>query len=87
MCCQEEDRGPLRSWPGGLCVSRSIGDVDCGPYISPLPHVRQLVVPRAGGRIVIASDGLWDAVDSERAAEVCRGMPATAAAPHLVKVG
>ena len=43
-------------------------------------------VPRSGGRIVIASDGLWDAVESDRAAKCCRGMPANAAAPQLVKV-
>lgn len=33
--------GPLRMWPGGLCVSRSIGDMDTGPLVVPLPHVRQ----------------------------------------------
>ena len=43
-------------------------------------------VPRSGGRIVIASDGLWDAVESDRAAKCCRGMPASTAAPQLVKV-
>lgn len=36
--------GPIRSWPGGVCVSRSIGDVDCGPLITPLPHVKQVRV-------------------------------------------
>lgn len=34
--------GPLRLWPGGLCVSRSIGDMDTGPLVVPLPHVRQV---------------------------------------------
>ncbi|CAI5523284.1 unnamed protein product [Closterium sp. Naga37s-1] len=77
--------GPLRSWPGGLCVSRSIGDVDCGTFITPLPHVKQIQVPQAGGRVVMASDGLWDAVDSDKAARRCRGLPCTAAAPLLVK--
>ncbi|CAI5475252.1 unnamed protein product, partial [Closterium sp. Yama58-4] len=77
--------GPLRSWPGGLCVSRSIGDVDCGTFITPLPHVKQIQVPQDGGRVVMASDGLWDAVDSDKAARRCRGLPCTAAAPLLVK--
>ncbi|CAI5534831.1 unnamed protein product [Closterium sp. Naga37s-1] len=77
--------GPLRSWPGGLCVSRSIGDVDCGTFITPLPHVKQIQVPQAGGRVVMASDGLWDAVESDKAARRCRGLPCTAAAPLLVK--
>lgn len=34
--------GPLRIWPGGLCVSRSIGDIDAGPEIVPVPHVKQV---------------------------------------------
>lgn len=34
--------GPLRLWPGGLCVSRSIGDMDAGPLVVPLPHIRQV---------------------------------------------
>lgn len=75
----------MRSWPGGLCVSRSIGDVDCGPFITPLPHVKQMKIPPSGGRIIMASDGLWDAVTSEKAAKCSRGLPATAAAPALVK--
>ena len=36
--------GPLRCWPGGLCLSRSIGDVDVGEYIVPVPYVKQIKV-------------------------------------------
>lgn len=36
--------GPLRCWPGGLCLSRSIGDFDVGEYIVPIPHVKQVKV-------------------------------------------
>lgn len=36
--------GPLRCWPGGLCLSRSIGDTDVGEYIVPVPHVKQVKV-------------------------------------------
>ena len=39
----EQGVGPLRIWPGGLCVSRSIGDIDAGPAILPMPHVRQVI--------------------------------------------
>ena len=31
--------GPLRAWPGGLAVCRTIGDADC-PAASPVPAVR-----------------------------------------------
>ncbi|XP_020594257.1 probable protein phosphatase 2C 3, partial [Phalaenopsis equestris] len=34
--------GPLRCWPGGLCLSRSIGDMDVGEFIVPIPHVKQV---------------------------------------------
>ncbi|XBI71602.1 hypothetical protein VPH35_065780 [Triticum aestivum] len=34
--------GPLRCWPGGLCLSRSIGDTDVGEYIVSVPHVKQV---------------------------------------------
>ncbi|CAL5333104.1 unnamed protein product [Camellia sinensis] len=34
--------GPLRCWPGGLCLSRSIGDLDVGEFIVPIPYVKQV---------------------------------------------
>ncbi|KAK9226766.1 hypothetical protein WN943_011814 [Citrus x changshan-huyou] len=71
--------GPLRCWPGGLCISRSIGDMDVGE----LPYVKQL--SNAGGRLIIASDGIWDALSSEMAAQCCRGLPAELAARQVVK--
>jgi hypothetical protein len=36
--------GPLRCWPGGLCLSRSIGDQDVGEFIVPVPLVKQVKV-------------------------------------------
>ncbi|KAE8660204.1 putative protein phosphatase 2C 3 [Hibiscus syriacus] len=62
--------GPLRCWPGGLCLSRSIGDTD---------------LSNAGGRLIIASDGIWDALSSDMAAKSCRGLPAELAAKLVVK--
>ena len=41
---KEPGFGPLRIWPGGLCVSRSIGDIRAGPEIVPLPHIKQVRV-------------------------------------------
>lgn len=40
----------------------------------------------AGGRLIIASDGVWDALSAEAALECCRGMPPDAAAGQVVKV-
>ncbi|XP_006469091.2 LOW QUALITY PROTEIN: probable protein phosphatase 2C 3, partial [Citrus sinensis] len=73
--------GPLRCWPGGLCISRSIGDMDVGE----LPYVKQVKLSNAGGRLIIASDGIWDALSSEMAAQCCRGLPAELAARQVVK--
>lgn len=53
--------GPLRVWPGGLCISRAIGDFDVGPSIVPFGCLTQTLVASSGGRILIASDGVWDA--------------------------
>ncbi|XP_058760816.1 probable protein phosphatase 2C 15 [Vicia villosa] len=77
--------GPLRCWPGGLCLSRSIGDMDVGEFIVPIPYVKQVKLSKAGGRLIIASDGIWDAVSSEMAAKSCRGLPAELAAMQVVK--
>jgi len=40
----------------------------------------------AGGRLVICSDGVWDALPAEVALDCCRGMSAESAAPQIVKV-
>lgn len=77
--------GPLRCWPGGLCLSRSIGDMDVGEFIVPIPYVKQIKLSNAGGRLIIASDGVWDALCSEKAAKACRGLPAELAARQVVK--
>ncbi|KAB1202177.1 putative protein phosphatase 2C 5 [Morella rubra] len=77
--------GPLRCWPGGLCLSRSIGDTDVGEFIVPIPHVKQVKLSNAGGRLIIASDGIWDALPSDMAAKSCRGLPTELAAKLVVK--
>ncbi|KDP38368.1 hypothetical protein JCGZ_04293 [Jatropha curcas] len=77
--------GPLRCWPGGLCLSRSIGDVDVGEFIVPVPYVKQIKLSTAGGRLIISSDGVWDALSAEAALDCCRGMPAEAAAAQIVR--
>nr|XP_043607696.1 probable protein phosphatase 2C 12 [Erigeron canadensis] len=77
--------GPLRCWPGGLCLSRSIGDRDVGEFIVPVPFVKQVKLSSAGGRLVISSDGVWDALSTEEALECSRGLAPEAAAAQIVK--
>lgn len=45
-----------------------------------------LQLSTAGGRLIISSDGVWDALSPEMAFDCCRGMPADAAATQVVKV-
>lgn len=45
-----------------------------------------LQLSTAGGRLIISSDGVWDALSAETALDCCRGMPADAAAAQIVKV-
>jgi len=33
--------GPLRVWPGGLAMSRTLGDYEAGPTCTCEPDVRQ----------------------------------------------
>ncbi|KAF6169318.1 hypothetical protein GIB67_013748 [Kingdonia uniflora] len=93
--------GHLRCWPGSLCLSRSIGDMDVGEFIVPVPYVKQVKLrvliwniflsvnqlSNAGGRLIIASDDIWDVISSEMAAKYCRGLPPPAelASKQVVK--
>jgi len=56
--------GPLRIWPGGLCLSRAVGDFDVGDVVIPLPHLTQVVVPKTGARLMMGSDGVWEAYEN-----------------------
>lgn len=77
--------GPLRCWPGGLCLSRSIGDMDVGEFIVPVPYVKQVKLSSCGGRLIISSDGVWDALSAESTLQCSRGMQPDAAASQIVK--
>lgn len=48
------------------------------------PEVRRVALPSKGARLIIASDGLWDAVNPKTAAHHVRGMQASKAANELV---
>jgi serine/threonine protein phosphatase PrpC len=49
-------------------------------------HKKILQLSNAGGRLVIASDGVWDALRFQEALNYTRGLPAEAAANRIVKV-
>ena len=46
----------------------------------------QATLPRSGARVIVGSDGLWDAVKPRDACHLVRRMPARAAATQLTKL-
>ncbi|CAD7697129.1 unnamed protein product [Ostreobium quekettii] len=80
----ERGVGPLRCWPGGQAVSRSIGDIKAGESILPCPHVFQAIVPLTGARLTMASDGVWDSLHWEDAARLARSSAIGHAAAAVV---
>lgn len=42
--------GPLRVWPGGLMMTRTIGDPSAGDFCPADPEVRQVTLPPGGAR-------------------------------------
>lgn len=57
--------GPPRVYPGGLCVTRSIGDKDSSSAVTSEPSVARFTYPEEGGTIIVASDGVWDFIKEE----------------------
>ena len=76
--------GPLRAFPGGLAMGRSIGDLDCGEWVLATPSVQRVQLPAEGGRVVICSDGVWDALGAEAVARIVREATTPAAAADKV---
>jgi serine/threonine protein phosphatase PrpC len=61
--------GPIRAWPGGLAVARTIGDADCSQIVSAEPALRTVSVS-SSGVVIICSDGCWDALPPEKVASL-----------------
>lgn len=60
--------------------------LQAGEAVISTPEVRHAVLPESGGRIIVASDGLWDAINPKTAAHHVRGTPASKAAHDLVSL-
>ena len=75
----------MRLWPGGLMMSRTLGDADAKPFASCVPELRCALLPEHGGRVIVASDGLWDTISGKAAAKLAHAKAPQAAAQLLVK--
>jgi serine/threonine protein phosphatase PrpC len=83
---------PMRMWPGGLMMSRTLGDRDA-KFSSPEPCIRQCVLlvgpdtcGGGGGRIIMGSDGLWDEITPKNVASESKTKRAQSAANHLTQL-
>ncbi len=62
--------GPIRAFPGGLAVTRGIGDADCEAFVVPEPAFVTRQAHAMGGALLACSDGVWDHLSAEEAAAV-----------------
>jgi protein phosphatase 1L len=57
-----------------LSVSRSFGDLDCCPYVTHLPNIYKYKIDSKDKFLIIACDGLWDALTNQNAIEFIRDL-------------
>eukprot|EP00698_Gefionella_okellyi_P004608 TRINITY_DN14213_c0_g1_i1.p1 TRINITY_DN14213_c0_g1~~TRINITY_DN14213_c0_g1_i1.p1 ORF type:complete len:365 (-),score=40.93 TRINITY_DN14213_c0_g1_i1:19-1056(-) len=82
--------GPARVWPGGLAVSRALGDASFKSpkaLVSAEPDVTSTVLdPLNDQYVILACDGLWDILSSQDACNIARRYESPQqAADELVK--
>ncbi|GLE00248.1 hypothetical protein PINS_up008975 [Pythium insidiosum] len=71
---------------GILAVSRAIGDRMLKPFVVAEPEVKELTRTAQDQYLIVASDGVWDTVSNEDAAElVMKHDDPQAAAKHLME--
>jgi serine/threonine protein phosphatase PrpC len=64
-----KEGGPLRAWPGGLAVTRCVGDADCH-FVIPEPAWSTCPAPPKGGALLACTDGVWDLMSADEAAMI-----------------
>ncbi|KAJ1630529.1 phosphatase 2C-like domain-containing protein [Pavlovales sp. CCMP2436] len=57
--------GPKRIYPGGLMMTRTIGDADASDLVIARPDITCTPYPALGGWIAVGSDGVWDFLAQE----------------------
>jgi serine/threonine protein phosphatase PrpC len=66
-------------YPGGLVLTRSVGNVDASDAIMAVPDTSTTAVPVEGARLVLASNGLWNALGNLAVGVVCKRAASPAA--------
>lgn len=75
--------GPKRVFPGGLMMTRSIGDADASEAVVSRPDLTVISYPPEGCTLVLASDGIWDFIAQVRGALAPARAPARSALAAL----
>jgi len=57
-----------------LSLSRAFGDLDCCPYVTHLPNIYKYKLDSKDKFIILACDGLWDALSNQEAVEFIRDL-------------
>jgi serine/threonine protein phosphatase PrpC len=70
-CCGCGDQAPHRVWPGGLSVSRTIGDksIKDRGVVSADPDVFTYKLQPGDDFLVLACDGVWDVLSNQDAVD------------------
>jgi serine/threonine protein phosphatase PrpC len=91
-CCPCLNVGPLRVYPGGLAVSRSLGDVGLkgNGLIIADPEIVKHILTSEDEFLILACDGIWDVMSNQQAVNIVRqcikaGKDATQASVSLTQ--
>lgn len=57
-----------------LSLSRAFGDLDCCPYVTHVPSINKYIINSKDKFLIIACDGLWDALSNQEAVEFIRDL-------------
>ena len=57
-----------------LSLSRAFGDLDCCPYVTHVPSIDKFKINSKDKFLIIACDGLWDALTNQNAVEYIRDL-------------
>jgi len=77
-CCRSLRRKvaskPLRVFPGGLSVARTIGDIGLKAtgLIIPIPEAKTVELTSDDEVIILACDGVWDVLSNQDAVDIAR---------------
>ena len=63
--------GAVRVWDAsqiyGVAMSRSLGDMQCHPYLIPTPEISSRLLDDKDKVLILATDGVWDVMDNDEA--------------------